>query len=488
MQPALSPEIRNLNDFAQLPREHQLFGSIQRFNDSTLMTLPNYFLADLPPGATLTAETISQACQTLKENRERYLAPRSTQSLVNTLCEVAANWLNPDYPIRQMTLANGPSLTGFSVEVLRGGIDQFFAQFTPENFHALLLQELGHTQRLDGLQSNREEESAHRASMVRGPELLVHFAGGALPNPPWMSIVLGLLTRSAQFVKCASACSFLPRMFVHSIYEVEPKFGACLEIAEWKGGTQTIEQALFAEADCLTATGDDETLSAIRSRLPQKVRFLGYGHKVSFGFITHESLRSSKELLARAADDVVAWNQLGCLSPHLFYVELGGDISPEEFGERLATELQNREASHPRGQLATEESAAIASRRAFYEVRAAHSRETRLWASSGSTAWTVVFEANPRFQASCLNRFIYIKAVTGLEQALQGADAVRAKVSAVGLAAPEDRARQLATQLAQWGVTRICPLGKMQNPPLTWRHDGRPVLADLLTWTDWEQR
>ena len=45
---------------------------------------------------------------------------------------------------------------------------------------------------------------------------------------------------------------------------------------------------------------------------------------------------------------------------------------------------------------------------------------------------------------------------------------------------------ELATQLARWGATRICPLGQMQNPPLTWRHDGRPALGDLVTWTDWE--
>jgi len=26
----------------------------------------------------------------------------------------------------------------------------------------------------------------------------------------------------------------------------------------------------------------------------------------------------------------------------------------------------------------------------------------------------------------------------------------------------------------------------MQNPPLTWRHDGRPALGDLVMWTDVE--
>jgi hypothetical protein len=100
-----------------------------------------------------------------------------------------------------------------------------------------------------------------------------------------MSIVFGLLTRSAQFVKCASGSSFLPRLFAHSIYDADPKLGACLEIAEWRGGNADLESALFAEADCVTATGSDETLAAIRARLPIKTRFLGYGHRVSFGFV-----------------------------------------------------------------------------------------------------------------------------------------------------------------------------------------------------------
>jgi hypothetical protein len=96
-----------------------------------------------------------------------------------------------------------------------------------------------------------------------------------------------------------------------------------------------------------------------------------------------------------------------------------------------------------------------------------------------------VFENDPKFQASCLNRFVYVKPVPDLEHALQGADAVRGRVSTVGLAAPEQRAGALAAELARWGVTRVCRLGQMQAPPLTWRHDGRPALGDLVTWTDW---
>src|SRR6185295_8468191 len=145
-----------------------------------------------------------------------------------------------------------------------------------------------------------------RAALAVGPELLVHITAGAIPNPTLMSIMLGVLARSAQFVKCASGTSLLPRLFAHSLYEAEPKLGACLEIAEWRGGDANLEAALFAEADCVTATGTDETLAVIRQRLPVNVRFLGYGHRVSFGYIANEvwSGFNAKEIVARAANDV----------------------------------------------------------------------------------------------------------------------------------------------------------------------------------------
>jgi hypothetical protein len=355
---------------------------------------------------------------------------------------------------------------------------------------ALLVQEFGDAKRLDEIRATSVEEKFSRAAIARAPEFQVHICAGNIPNPAFASIAFGLLLRSAQFVKCASGGSFLPRLFAHSIYDADAKLGACLEIAGWRGGNAALEKVLFAEADCVTATGDDETLMAIRSQLPVKIRFLGHGHRVSLGFVAHEVLYGSraKKIVAAVADDVVAWNQLGCLSPHVIYIQLGGEISPEHFAQLLAEELERREQTEPRGELPAEHAAAIASRRGIYEVRAAHSPEmTRHFFSKDSTAWTVIYEADARFQMSCQNRFIYVKGVLDLKTALENADSVRGKVSTVGIAAPEDKAQEIATQLARWGATRICPLGQMQNPPLTWRRDGRPVLGDLVTWTDWEQ-
>ncbi len=444
------------------------------------MPLPNYFFADLPPEAELTPHMIAEACVVLKRNQEKFLRPHSTDEIVKVLCAVAAEWLAPDNAFRRLALARGPAETGFSRAVLEKGLDDFFRRFTPENFAALLEQELGHAGRLDGFVA---------AGWARGPHLLVHVAAGNLPNPTLMSLTLGLLTRSAQFMKCARGAALLPRLFAHSLYEHDRKLGACLELAEWRGGHEALETALFAAAECVTATGSDETLAAIRTRLPAQTRFLGYGQRVSFGFVAREVLREEDvaNVVSQAAEDVIAWDQNGCLSPHAVYVEERGAVESDKFAALLAVELAKREAAEPRGNIPVAAAAAIATRRAIYETLAAHRGDVKLWASQNSTAWTVVFEHELRLHLSPLNRFISVKPVPNLAAALAGANEWQGKISTVGIAATPEKTQELARALARWGVPRICPLGRMQNPPLTWRHDGRPALGDLVTWTDFEE-
>ncbi len=453
------------------------------------MNIPNYFLSDLPPEASLTPLMLTEACDTLKRNRARYLLPRSTDELIRTLDALGRQWLVPAYPWRKLALERAPEQLHFTRQTLERGLDSFFRELTGEKLESFVVSELGHRHRLDDLVMTGNEGRERRSGIARGPELLLHITAGNVPNPTLMSMVLGILARSAQFVKCAFGSALLPSLFAHSIYEADPKLGTCIELAEWPGGKADLEDAVIAEADTVTVTGSDETINTLRKRIPSDRRCLAYGNRVSFGYITREAMSGFgvSRVVEDAAADVIAWNQLGCLSPHLFYVELGGRTTPDEFASQLATELDRREQSEPRGPVPTHVSASIASRRSFYEVRAAHSPETRLWTSANSTAWTVVQETDPTFLLSCLHRFVHVKAVDNVDHALRAAEIVRGKVSTVGIAAAEDKAHQLAVTFARWGGTRICPLGRMQKPPLTWRHDGRPALADLITWTDWEQ-
>ena len=113
------------------------------------LALPNYFLADLPAEATLTPAMVTEACQTLRRNRERFLQERSTQSIIDLIEGVATEWLQADNPFRQAALAESPDASGFSPATLATGLDNFFRQLTAENLNALVLEELGHASRLD---------------------------------------------------------------------------------------------------------------------------------------------------------------------------------------------------------------------------------------------------------------------------------------------------------------------------------------------------
>ncbi|MBM3850215.1 MAG: hypothetical protein FJ396_08495 [Verrucomicrobia bacterium] len=472
------------------------------------MTLHQLFLADLGPELELTGETLRQACFAVRRNRNDWLLRQRTRGVIEMVAHTAEQWLEPVNGFRALALRDGPKETGWNQATLARGLDAFFGSITVESLEALVAQDLGDTRRLDDFGAGSAEHRTGRTSLAVGPELLVHLTAGNLPNPALFSMILGLVTRSAQVVKCPRDASFLPRLFAHSLAATESKLGACLELVSWshdERGAPALEDLLFAEADCVTATGSDAMLAGVRPRIPAKTRFVAHGHRLSFGLIAKESLSpySRKRLVRAMADDITAWNQLGCLSPHAYYVEEEASGSTETLAEELAAELERREASEPRGPLGIAESALIRSRRSTFELRSAAVASltdrnlnrslffeppatVRLWASPDSTAWTVVLNHDARLQPSCLHRFIEIKPVRQWDEVLRFAEPHRHQVSTVAVAAPDDRLPDIARRLARWGAGRICPIGRMQEPPAAWRHDGRPALGDLVTWTDLE--
>ncbi len=128
------------------------------------------------------------------------------------------------------------------------------------------------------------------------------------------------------------------------------------------------------------------------------MRFVAYPNRVGAGILTARALeRGAGEELARAAaEDVVSFDQQGCVSPHLFFVQSGGGVAPEEFAGLLAAALRDLGDEIPRGAVEPGESMAIHQARAQAEMRGA-----TVLASEGDTSWTVILEARP---ASSLRR------------------------------------------------------------------------------------
>ena len=150
--------------------------------------------------------------------------------------------------------------------------------------------------------------------------------------------------------------------------------------------------------------------------------------------------------------------------------------------ERLGASMAVFERGMPRGRLRPEETAAIRKARTEAELRLLRDEPVRLFASEGGSAWTVIYDDDPGFAVSCLNRVVRVKPVTDVAELPGLLRPLSRHLQSVGTALSPERLARLAGALAPIGVCRLCPVGQMPHPPLAWHHDGGHSLLPLLRW------
>jgi hypothetical protein len=428
-----------------------------------------------------TIETIRAAVSRTREARERLQQHRSTDAVISVLAQTAKNWLDPSSPWRKRAVEFAPKHMGFSEAMVQEAIDLTFGPINYESLGELLDRELGNRRVLDEFCLRGRLQSR-----AIPPRLLVHFLAGNVPMPGIVSICCGLLLRTANLVKVSPRDPVFPSLFIESVREVDAELADCVASTDWSRSELELTQTALEDADAVIAYGDDHTISALRQLAAPQARFLGYGHKLSFGVVAKEAMTEENlpHLAQAAAFDASVYDQLGCLSPHVYYVEERGQLGPRKFAAALAEAMAAYQAHIPRGQLSVGEAAQNAKFRTCYEFRAASDKRVGVWASATGNDWTVIYDDSPSFIPSCLNRTIFVKPTDGYKRVLDAIQKIASNVSTVGVAPMHERAAGFASDLARMGVHRVCPIGQMQRPPLSWHHDGRPNLADLVSWTD----
>lgn len=367
--------------------------------------------------------------------------------MAHRIAACAREWLKP----RSVWMARAKrEVRAFSPLMVELGLRELFAEISA-NVYELA-----------------DEEATHwplgRAPRVRfrrrAAPTVCHILSGNIPNAGIVSMIVGLLAGARNVVKPARGDP-MPRLFAESLWE------AAVD-RRWMQITDKREA--YRGADIVVAYGTEETLGAIRAGLRRGQKFFGFGHRVSIGIVENpQSLISNPRKIpgarfpagdsrisvaALAARDVSMWDQQGCMSPQAFYV--AGDA--ERFSEALAEEMERFDLRWPRAELSLEDSMAIARARHEWEFRG------KVWASRGSTHWTVVLDEATSWAAPPLNRFVFVRSLKMLKMLPR-----QLRLSTIGLAGKIP---------AGLRAERICPLGEMQNPPLL-PGVSRPRIGDL---------
>jgi hypothetical protein len=413
--------------------------------------------------------------------RKQTLLTRSVKNIAACIDRVVARFLDPTSAAYQEAVTRLPDETGLSPEMIRHTLPLIFQEYRSAKLTELLDNELGTASILD-----RFEPTLHGERRAYGVPLITQVLAGNIPGVGLDGVIFALLVKSATLVKTASAAPFLPRQFARLLNEIDPELGQCLAIVSWPGGNTAVEEVAFSRADIVLASGSDESLAAIRQRM--RGRFIGYGHKISFAIIDKNSLHDASTLAQRAAYDVALFDQQGCLSPQLIYVQDGGAATPPEFAALLAQGLAHWQQELPRGAIPPAASMAIRRLRDQTEWQALAGKDVTLYASPHGTEWTVLYEAEPTFAPSPLYRTVRVKPFSSFAQLAELLTPMRLFLEAAGVAIAAEQFLQAANVLGQAGVSRMCPIGTMQLPPLSWRHGGRPRIADLVWWAEIEMK
>ncbi|MEZ7847861.1 MAG: acyl-CoA reductase [Polaromonas sp.] len=405
--------------------------------------------------------------------------------IVRSIDSAIARLLDTQDPYRQALERLLPRATGFDAAMVRLSLHSYLQTFRGLQLQRFVAEDLANPKLLDEFQPRLKGGW----SKAIGPDLLVHVWSGNVPALPLWSFVSGLLVKAGAIGKMASAEPVFASLFARLLAEVEPRWADCFAVVWWQGGDDGVESCVFAEADVVLAYGGNTALRAMQDRMPVTTRFLPHGHKLSFGMVSNAALSVLRgQATARAAAlDVVRWDQQGCYSPQVFFVQRGGPVQPLEFAQRLASELAALASKFARRTLTLEEAASIAGWREQHEFESLRQAGHRVLGDA-TQAFTVVYaEAPHTLQPSPLNRCVLVVAVDSLHDVMALIAPQRANLQTVGLAAAPEELLALGEALGQAGVTRICALGAMTSPEAGWHHDGRFSLLDLVRMVDIDQ-
>jgi hypothetical protein len=303
-----------------------------------------------------------------------------------------------------------------------------------------------------------------------GPALVAHVLASNVPALALPAIALGCLAGAAVLVKSGRADPESAPAFHRALAAVDPDLAATVVATYWPGGDGTLEAAVLGRADVVVATGGETALASLAARVPG--RLIAHGPRTSVAAIDRGALldAAAADSLARdLALDIALYDQRGCLSPRAVYVTGGDAAVTRAFAERLARALDEAAIRLPPGPAGARERAASTLARAGAEWEPGA-------AALGGPGGTVVCDERPEFRATPGRRTVRVHPLAAPETLPPLLPP--GEIECIGVAG--DRLALPADALRARGVARICPVGRMQRPPLSWPRGQQPPLGVLL--------
>ncbi len=424
---------------------------------------------------------IRGVAEALRGSRDA-LRRRTAREVAELAGAAGARLLDPSDPLRERALAFLPATSGLSPEMAEAVLDGMARDWTGERLARLLAAEFANPAALDGF-----VPGGLGLARAVGPRLCVQIVAGSVPGVGATALLRSLLVKGPTLVKPGRGDVVLPVLVADALRGLDPALGDAVAVVYWPGGSDDLEEAALVEADVVTAYGSDAAVERLRSGAPVTTRFVAYHHRVSLGVVGREALDHAHRhrTASEVAGAVAFFDQRGCTSPQVIFVEEGGDAAPPEFARELAVAMEAVERHLPGGQLDAEEAALRHQVRGTAELQSAAGMGVEVH-DGGAAGWTVIYDPSPGFGPMCVGRTVRVKPVADVLDVPELVSTLGRHLQTVAVAGCGPRLERVAGALTEAGVSRVAGFGSAPFPAPWWHHDGQGPLRALVRWADLE--
>ena len=333
----------------------------------------------------------------LHKNRAQAQNENWSDRLPQAMSRIQALWADSDHPLRRTTLEALETCTGHSVGMLNVALS-LLDLISVEDLHKAASCQLTNTVKgafvplnglrgrvrffVDGLASELATRTLLRFDPYRDrawrterqpTDMVLGYAAGNVPGTGLLLALLGLSAAATDrppviLIRNSRREPIFTSLVLSVLESIDPTALDTTLVTIWDHEDMVVQEYLVAQSDLVIAAASDETIEDLHrivqgvSTTGHPIRFHGHGHKVSFSTIGLEALETRRKVpesdvplvdavACLASLDVALWNQQGCLSSRVHFVEEtteSGYHSPEDYGRAVVRGLRELNRAMPK--------------------------------------------------------------------------------------------------------------------------------------------
>lgn len=306
--------------------------------------------------------------------------------------------------------------------------------------------------------------------------ILVQVLSGNDYALPVLSAFEGLMSGNVNILKLSHHSSSFPMDFFTEFcqFNQTTRWKDRICIVNISSKEKPLLERLYGNADGVVVWGGEDAVNEIRKSVPPSTRFIDWGHKISFSYLTQHQWEKP-ESLQKIVHDIFILDQQACSSPQCVYLEDASFEQLQTFSQALGQEMNAVVSEHPATGLSDMEAAEITKIGLILKTEKSLTSNYTDVIEDSHGRWRIWIDSRSSLRASPLYKTIWIKPIKR-SNVLKTFRPMKHYLQTVGLECDISELSELSRLFYSCGVTRIRSSGSMQDSYMGEPHDGYMAL------------